>query len=262
MLKYTIRKRLDVIFLIIAIATGLYWTSLKTGISFSNFIKGVPNAGEFLISMLPPNFAVLPKLVPRILETIKMALAAIILATLIALPLSFLAAKNTSPSVIVYRSMRLILNFLRSIPTLLFALIFIAMVGLGPFPGVLGLMFHCIGTLGKYFSESIENVNPRVIEAIKATGANKIQVIMFGIILELKPMLFSYTFYYFEYCIRAASMLGIVGAGGIGMELLFHMRLFRYREAFAVLLVIVGMVSLVDFTSFIIRKRMIGLKKT
>ncbi|MBA7548514.1 hypothetical protein ES705_40974 [subsurface metagenome] len=82
---------------------------------------------------------------------------------------------------------------------------------------------------------------------------------MFGIIPELKPMILSYIFYYFEYCIRTASMLGIVGAGGIGMELLFHIRLFRYQEAFAVLLVIVGMVSLVDFTSFIFRKRMIGL---
>ncbi|MBA7548513.1 hypothetical protein ES705_40973 [subsurface metagenome] len=120
MFRYITRKKFDFLLLLGAIIIGVYWTSLKTGVSFSNFIKGFPSAGEFFVSMLPPNFTILPKLLPRIIETIKIALAAIIFAALIALPLSFLAAKNTSPSLVVYRIVRIILNFLRSVLIYLF----------------------------------------------------------------------------------------------------------------------------------------------
>lgn len=253
-------KRFKILFLFVLIVALFYWASRGTGLEITAFIKGVPSMKEFLISMFPPNFRIFPKIVPRIIETLQMAIVSIILATAIALPLSFLAAKNTSPAYPVYRATRLLLNFLRSIPTLLYALIFIAMVGLGPFPGILGLTCHCVGTLGKYFSEAIENMNPGIIEATEATGANKIQVIIFAIVPELKALLLGYVLYYFEYCIRTATMMGVVGAGGIGMELLMHIRLFRYQETLAILIVIVAMVTSVDTISFLIRKRMIGLR--
>jgi len=256
-----IRERRFEILLFLGIIIILFWWAAKgTGLKIDIFIGGFSSAREFLFSMFPPNFTILPKIMPRIVETLQMAVASIIIATLTALPLSFLAARNTSPSSSVYKIMRLLLNLLRSIPTLLWALLFIAMVGLGPFPGILGLAFHCTGTLGKYFSESIENVNPGIIEAAEATGANRIQIIIFTIIPELKPVFLGFSLYYLEFCIRTASMMGVVGAGGIGMELLFNIRLFRYQETLAILIIIVAMVTIVDTVSFIIRKRMIGLK--
>lgn len=258
--KRFIRERQLEILLFSGIVVGLFWWAARgTGLKIDTFIGGFSSAGEFLLSMFPPNFAILFKVMPRIIETLQMAVASIIIATAIALPLSFLAARNTSPSYPIYKITRLFLNLLRSIPTLLWALLFIAMIGLGPFPGILGLAAHCIGTLGKYFSESIENVNPEIIEATEATGANKIQIIIFTIIPELKSLFLGFSLYYFEFCIRTASMMGVVGAGGIGMELLFSIRLFRYQETLAILIIIVAMVTTVDTFSFIIRKRMIGL---
>lgn len=253
-------RRFKILFFLILIIALFYWTSKGTGLELRAFIKGAPLMKEFLVSMFPPNFRIFPKIVPRIIETAQMAIVSIILATAIALPLSFLAAKNTSPAYPVYRAARMLLNLLRSIPTLLYALIFIAMVGLGAFPGVLGLTCHCIGTLGKYFSEAIENINPEIIEAAEATGADRVQVIMFAIIPELRTLFLGYILYYLEYCIRTASMMGVVGAGGIGMELLTHIRLFRYQETLAILIIIVAMVTSVDTISFLIRKRMIGLR--
>lgn len=260
MKKFTVRQQLNIFVSLAIIAIVFYWATKGTEIGIGSLIRGLPSMKEFLISMLPPNFKIFPKLIPRIIETLQMAIISIILATVIALPLSFLAAKNTSPYYLVYKSARLLLNLLRSVPTLLWALVFIAMVGLGPFPGVLGLTAHCIGTLGKYFSESIENINPGIIDAAKATGADRTQVIIFAIIPELKPLLLGYVLYYFEFCIRTASIMGVVGAGGIGVELLNHMRLFRYQETLAILIIIIAMVTAVDTISFLTRKKMIGLE--
>lgn len=257
----TARRRLDTLIIIAAIMIAFYWASKGTEVGIGNFIRGLPSMKEVLVSMVPPNFAILPKLIPAIIETVQMAIISIILASVIALPVCFLAAKNTSPADPLYRLTRLLLDFLRSIPTLLWALIFIAMVGLGPFPGILGLTAHCIGTLGKYFSEAVENVNPEIVEAAQATGADRIQVIIFAIIPELKPLFLGYILYFFEYCIRTASMMGVVGAGGIGMELLTQIRLFRYQETLAILIIIVAMVAGVDTFSFLMRKKMIGLKE-
>jgi len=237
------------------------WACRGAEVNISTFIKGFPNAIQVIKAMLPPNFSIIPRLTPAILETVQIAIVSIILTSIIVIPISFLAAKNTSPSYIVYRVVRIILNLLRSIPPLLYALIFIAMVGLGPFPGVVGLVLHCIGALGKYFSEAIENVNPSIVESTKSTGATFTQVILFAIIPELKPLFLGYILYYFEYCIRTSTILGLVGAGGIGFELLIKIRLFQYKETLAILITMVAIVTVVDIISFTIRKRMIGLQR-
>lgn len=256
----TAKRRVETVVFLVAVIVVFCWASKGTEVGIGKFISGLPSMKEVLVSMLPPNFAILPKIIPSIVETVQIAIVSIISASIIALPICFLAAKNTSPAESVYRVTRLLLAFLRSVPTLLWALILIAMVGLGPFPGILGLTLHCIGSLGKYFSEAVENVNPEIIEAVQATGADRVQVIIFGIVPELKPLLLGYILYYFEYCIRTASMMGVVGAGGIGMELLTQIRLFRYQETLAILIIIVAMVVAVDTCSFLLRKRMIGLE--
>jgi len=204
--------------------------------------------------------SILPSLAPRVIETVQIAVVAILITVICVFPLAFLAARNTSPSYAVYKGTRILIATLRSIPSLLYALVFICAVGLGPFPGVLALIFHTTGALGKYFSECIENVNPRVVDGVRSTGANNLQVILFGIIPELKPLFVGYILYYFEYCLRTATILGIVGAGGIGMELLNNIRLFENRAVAMIMIVIVSMVIIVDTISFLVRKRMIGIR--
>lgn len=246
--------------LLLLIVVPFIWASHGTGSSLGRFFAGAPLAKRFISSMYPPDFSALPKLMQPLLETVHIAIVAIICTTALALPMSFLAARNTSPNHAVYRIARCIISVIRSVPTLLYALIFICMVGLGPFPGILGIIFHTTGALGKYFSEAIENVDPNIVEGVRSTGADRLQVIVYGILPEVKPLFVGYILYYFEYCLRTAAILGIVGAGGIGMALMTSIRLFRNREVFMILLLIVGMVVLVDSISFAIRKRMIGLR--
>jgi len=254
-------KRIELGIFIIAIFVALIWAGRGTDVSIGKFITGIGSAKQFLISLFPPNFRIIPKITPRIIETLQMAIVSIILSSMIAIPVSFLAAKNTSPNQIVYRITRTILNLIRSVPTLLYALLFISMVGLGPYPGVIGLTIHCVGTLGKYFSEAIENINPGIIDAGKSTGATKTQIIMYAMIPELKPLFLGYIFYYFEYCVRTSTVMGVVGAGGIGMELLTNIRLFRNQEALAILIVMILIVTIIDSVSYYIRKRIIGFAR-
>jgi len=260
-MKKSTAKKLKLVAGLISLLIVLIWACKGTEVSISTFIKGVPNAIQIIKVMFPPDFSIIPHLMPAILETLQVAVASIIITSLIVTPISFLAAKNTSPNYLTYRIMRTILNLLRSIPALLYALIFIAMLGLGPFPGVAGLVLHCTGALGKYFSEAIENVNPNIVESTKSTGATFTQVILFAIIPELKPLFLGYILYYFEYCIRTSTILGLVGAGGIGFELLTKIRLFQYQQTLAIIITIVAIVTVVDTFSFAIRKKMIGMKR-
>ena len=134
------------------------------------------------------------------------------------------------------------------------------MVGLGPFPGVLALAAHVTGALGRYFSEAIETVDPEVVKAVVSTGASKTQVVMRGILPEVKPLFINYVLYYLENNFRAATVLGLVGAGGIGMELITSMRLFRSNEVLTILIIMVSMVTVIDRTSAHIRKQVVGIE--
>jgi phosphonate transport system permease protein len=155
---------------------------------------------------------------------------------------------------------RSIFDFCRGINEIVWGLIFVSMVGLGPFPGVLALAAHVTGALGRYFSEAIETVDPEVIKAIVSTGANKIQIIVRGILPQVKPLFINYSLYYLENNFRAATVLGLVGAGGIGMELLTSMRLFKNREVLTILIIMVAMVAIIDRISAFIRKKIVKVE--
>ncbi len=139
----------------------------------------------------------------------------------------------------------------------MWALLFVAMVGLGPFPGVLALTVHLVGALGKYFSEAIEDANQDLVVAIASTGANRIQTVYYGIVPQIRTLFVGYTFYYLEHSFRAATVLGLVGAGGIGIELINSIRLFKNQEVLTTLIVMVVTVILIDRTSAFIRMRFI-----
>jgi phosphonate transport system permease protein len=188
------------------------------------------------------------------LETVQMALAGTFLALLVAFPLGFLAARNTTPHRWVYNAVRLGLNFLRTIPDLALGLLFVAAVGLGAFAGTLALAIHTATVLGKLLSESVENIDEGVVEAIRATGAGYTQILSFAVLPQILPDLISFTLYRLETNIRAASVLGLIGAGGIGYLMNTSFRTFQYQEAAAIVLVLIVLVMLVDYMSSRLRR--------
>ena len=235
------------------------WAITGSQTSPSEFIRGLPYMIDFVKRMFPPDFSILDTLILRAGETIQIAIMGVTLGSLFAMPLSFFAARNVMPIKIVYHSIRTFFDVCRGVNEIVWALLFVSMVGLGPFPGVLALTVHVTGALGKYFSEAIENVDPEIVNAIIATGANKIQTIFHGMIPQIKPLFIGYFFYYLEHNIRAATVLGLVGAGGIGIELITSLRLFKYQEVLTIMLVMVIMVVSVDRLSAFVRNKILKL---
>lgn len=237
-----------------------YWAISGTNASPINFAKGIPFMWDFIVRMFPPDFTHLGRFLLKAVETLQMAIVGSTIGAIIALPLSFLAARNVMSNKFVYQTVRGIFDMFRGINEIVWGLIFVSMVGLGPFPGVLALAAHVTGALGRYFSEAIETVNPETIKAIISTGASKIQVIVRGILPQVKPLFANYSLYYLENNFRAATVLGLVGAGGIGMELLTSMRLFKNQEVLTILIIMVLMVTAIDRFSAYIRKKVIKIE--
>jgi len=191
------------------------------------------------------------------IQTIQMALVGTVLAVIFAFPLAFLAAINTTPHPVVYKCVRFLINLLRTIPDLALGLIFVSAVGLGPFAGTLALAFHTTTVLTKLLSESIENIDKGVVEAIRATGASYPQILSFAVVPQMLPDLISFTLYRFETNIRAAAILGLIGAGGIGYLLNTSFRTFQYQEASSIVVILIVLVMGVDNLSARLRKLVI-----
>jgi phosphonate transport system permease protein len=207
--------------------------------------------------MVPPDFSILERLVKPTIETIQISIWGTILAILLSIPFGVLAARNLSPHPVVCQISRIILNAIRAIPDMLFALIFVAAVGLGPLPGVLGIGVSSSGMLGKFLADFIENIDKGPLDALKATGAKKMQIISYAVVPQIIPEFVTLALFRWEMNFRASTVIGIVGAGGLGFELMTSMRLFQYKETATILIVILIVVTIVDFISTTIRKRII-----
>ncbi|QDG77234.1 phosphonate ABC transporter, permease protein PhnE [Labrenzia sp. PHM005] len=216
------------------------------------FIGG-GNMAMLLEDFLKPNFRYWHSYFDLMLETVQMAVWGSFLSVILAVPFGLLSSSNIAPYWIVFPVRRLMDAF-RAINELVFALIFVAAVGLGPLAGVLALMIHTTGTLAKLFSEAVEAIDPRPVEGIKATGAPAIQEIVYGVVPQVLPLWISYSLYRFESNVRSATVLGIVGAGGIGMSLSEALRGFDYSAGAAILLIILVTVSLLDIFGSLLRK--------
>jgi phosphonate transport system permease protein len=219
-------------------------------------VRGLPWMWDFVRRMMPPDLAVLPSALKGAIGTIEIALLGTGLAAALAVPLGFLSARNVAPPG-VYYAVRTALNFFRSIDTLVYALLFVAAVGLGPFPGMLAVVAYTTTSLAKLYSETIEGIEPGPVDAIRTTGATRLQVLRFGVLPQVLPLFLSYVLYRFESNVRAATVLGFVGAGGIGLYLQTYLRMIDYPAASTVLLVTVAMVMAVDFASARIRARLV-----
>ncbi len=217
--------------------------------------EGVPSLFSLLGEMLPPNFTDWRNWIKPLIDTLAMSVAGTALAVAFSLPLAFLAARDTTPHPVVYQVARGMLNALRSVPELILGIIFVAAVGFGALPGVLALGLHSIGMVGKFFAETIEHTDPAPIEAARAAGGTPLQVILHGVLPQVLPQMADISIYRWEYNFRASTVMGMVGAGGIGFELMGSLRIMQYQDVSAILLVILAMVTTVDALSGALRQR-------
>jgi phosphonate transport system permease protein len=209
-------------------------------------LEGLPALGQLFSEMVPPDFSRWQSWIKPLIDTLAMSVAGTALAVVISLPLALFAAPNTSPNALVYQACRVVLSALRSVPEIIMGIIFVAAVGFGALPGVLALALHSVGMVGKFYAEAIEHVDPKPLEAARAAGASSFQVITHAVLPQVLPQLADITIYRWEYHFRASAVLGIVGAGGIGFELIAALRIIRYDQVSAILLTILLCVIVVD----------------
>jgi phosphonate transport system permease protein len=219
-----------------------------------DLIRDAGNIATYLSDFFPPDFRDWRIYMGEMLVTLHIAVWGTLLAVLAAVPLGLAASANVAPAWI-HQPVRRLMDACRAINEMVFALLFIVAVGLGPFAGVLALFVHTTGTLAKLFSEAVEAIDPRPVEGIRATGAHPLVEIVYGVIPQVLPLWVSFTLYRFESNVRSASVVGMVGAGGIGVVLFEVIRGFQYAQTCAVLIILVVSVSLIDLLSARLRKR-------
>lgn len=221
------------------------------------FLRDVGNIGVFLQGYLHPSLAHLREYAWQCIVTVCIALWGTVLALAIAVPLGFLGARNLSPHPLLYHLARRCMDLFRAVNEFVFALMFVTAVGLGPFAGMLALGVHTGGVLGKLLSETVEAMDPGQVEGVAAVGASRLHIISFGVVPQVLPNFLSYILLRFESDIRSASVIGMVGGGGIGFYLWDTIRSFNDREASTVMLLIVAMVMGIDVISARIRRAVI-----
>lgn len=234
----------------------LAWAWRGAEIRPLDLIRDSANIGTYASDFFPPDFRDWRIYGKEMLVTVHIAIWGTVLALIAAVPAGLLCASNVAP-VWVHQPMRRLMDACRAINEMVFAMLFIVAVGLGPFAGVLALAIHTTGTLAKLFSESVEAIDPRPVEGIRATGAHRLVEVIHGVIPQVLPLWLSFTLYRFESNVRSASVVGMVGAGGIGVVLYEVIRSFQYGQTAAVLLILVVTVSLIDLVSAKVRQRFI-----
>jgi phosphonate transport system permease protein len=226
---------------------------LDPGLLLENLGRGTGIWGEFL----EPNWSFLPQTFGPLLETFQMAVIAAAVGCSIALPVSFLASRVSTPNVAVYLADRGLLSIVRAIPDLLYALIFVAAVGIGPLAGILALILFNIGVVAKLLSETIDGVDTGPLEATRAAGANQVQTQRWAILPQVLPNFVAYSLYTFELNIRASTVIGFVGAGGLGVLLNTQRAFFRYDNLAVIIVELFVLVFVIEYFSIWLRRRLV-----
>lgn len=232
----------------------LAWSFVGAEFNFAKLGEGAANMGDFLARLFPPTWDKFGTIVALLIETLQMAVVGTVLGAVLSLIVAFGAASNLAPRWLYYPT-RWLMNIIRSLPDLVFALMFVSAVGLGPFAGILAMTVGSIGSIGKIFAEAMESVDEGPVTAMRAVGASRRQVVQYGVLPQAAPMLVSYTLLLFEGNVRGATILGMVGAGGIGLELTTAMKMYDYGHLSAIVLCIIVLVTIIDQLSAIIRRR-------
>lgn len=214
------------------------------------------NMATFAADFFPPDFHEWRSYLKEMIVTVQIALWGTVLAIVLAIPLGILCSENIVPWW-VYQPIRRVMDACRSINEMVFAMLFVVAVGLGPFAGVLALFIGTTGVLAKLFAEAVEAIDPGPVEGVRATGASALQEVIYGVIPQVLPLWISYSLYRFESNVRSATVVGMVGAGGIGVILWEAIRGFQFAQTCALLIVIILVVSLLDIISQRLRKQFI-----
>ncbi|PFR37078.1 phosphonate ABC transporter, permease protein PhnE [Bacillus cereus] len=234
----------------------LWSSSVQVDVSFSKLVDGFPNMVDLLKEMVPPDWSYFQVITTAMLDTIRMAIIGTTLGAILAIPLALFAASNVFTNTFLYSLARMILNLIRTIPDLLLAAIFVAIFGIGPLPGILALTFFSIGLVAKLLYESIESIDPGPLEAMTAVGATKVQWIVYGVIPQVKAHFVSYVLYTFEVNVRAAAVLGLVGAGGIGLYYDRTLGFLQYQQTASIIIYTLVVVLVIDYVSTLLREKL------
>jgi phosphonate transport system permease protein len=229
------------------------WSSLK--IDIKTLTGSTEYLRVFLSDFFPPNWSVLPLAWEALLETVQMSIIGTTLGALLSFPIALISAHNLAPLGLQTLG-NFLQNSIRSIPSIILALIFVSAVGLGATAGTLALAIYSIGYLAKFYQEAIEAVEPNSLQALQVTGGSWLQIAQYGILPQILPLSLGYTLYMFEYNIRAASILGVVGAGGIGFELVSYINGFERTKATTFILVMLVVVTVIDLASSKLRQKL------
>ncbi|MBR0751354.1 phosphonate ABC transporter, permease protein PhnE [Bradyrhizobium jicamae] len=222
-------------------------------------ISGISQLGWITMMMIPPDLgASLPLYLKALGETLSIALLGTTLAAILALPVSLLAARNIIPTNLIRFPIRRFLDSIRGVDVLIWALVWINVVGLGPFAGVLAIMVSDFGAFGKLFSEAIEAADRKQVEGIRASGGSALHEIRFGLMPQVLPVIAGQVLYFIESNTRSASIIGIVGAGGIGLQLAEQIRVLEWQKVSFLVLMILVAVAAIDFISTKLRFAIIG----
>ena len=235
----------------------IIYTAKLCKFSWHELVQGLPKGGILLKMMVPPDWSAFSEMLKPALETVVLAMIATVFGSVLSIFFGLAGAKNIS-NPIVRNITRFLIALERSLPEIFIVLLLVAALGLGPFCGVVALAIGCIGMLGKLLADAIEEIDPKILESIEATGANKLQLIKYGVIPQVTPALISNTIFRFEVNIRLSVLLGAVGAGGIGFELSQAFNMLEYQLASTAIIVILILVFLSERLSDFLRKKILG----
>jgi phosphonate transport system permease protein len=227
------------------------------GVDLGRLAAGLPKIWHWLAQAWPPAWSELPMFLYRTGETVAMAAIGTTAAVLLALPMAVLASRNITPWPRLYGPARMFLNALRGVDSFVFALLFVAAVGLGPFAGVLGIALHTWGSAAKNFADHIEGINLEPYEAVRSSGAGRTTALGYAVLPDVLPALLSTALFWWEFNVRASTVLGVVGAGGIGQELKSSMDLLDFSRLFTIIAVILVVVTVLDRASTWLRRRLV-----
>ncbi|WP_017652082.1 phosphonate ABC transporter, permease protein PhnE [Fortiea contorta] len=256
--KFSITGRypgINSLIILLSLVIGYGWALQGLKIDFATLQTSWPYITDFVSRLFPPNWTVLDIAIKGLLETVQMSLWGTTIGAIASLPIAIASASNIAPQWLQWLA-NLLQNAVRSVPSIILGLIFVAATGLGAPAGTLALGIYTIGYLAKFYQQAIEAVDSRSIESLEVIGASKMQIAQYGILPQVMPLALGYTFWMFEYNIRAASVLGVVGAGGIGFQLKSYIDGFEYTKATTMMLVLLVVVTVIDAVSSQLRRRL------
>lgn len=253
-------RRRDARSLVLSLALSAVFVgafAVSGGFEIGRYADAVPTVLQLLADAAPPDFGAAASWLRPLQETLAMSVAATLIGTFLALPLALMGARNTGLPRPLSAAARLVLSASRSVPELVFGIVFVAAVGFGPLAGVLALSCHSVGMLGKFLAEHLEHLDPGPADALKSHGVSRAGIVRYCLVPQVMPRLVDVALYRWEHNVRAASVMGMIGAGGLGRELVVAFSLFEYREAAALLILILAVVSLIDLLSYRLRKSLV-----